>query len=121
MPLMRRLSRSKQKKLPRPIAARTSTPSRPPAPAPPGSADRRSPGEKRTYHESTVEWWAESVQRWESEQLARARQKSPLRRPQFSTDSGIPIPDVLTPADRKSEPAEALGLPGQFPFTRGIH
>ncbi|HEX4802248.1 MAG TPA: methylmalonyl-CoA mutase family protein [Myxococcaceae bacterium] len=78
-------------------------------------------GEKRTYEASTVRWWEESVQHWEGEQFAGAKQKSPLRRPQFTTDSGIPVPDVLTPADRKSERAEALGLPGQFPFTRGIH
>jgi len=85
------------------------------------SAARRPSGEKRTYESSTVRWWEESVQRWEREQLAHAKKKSPLRRAQFTTDSGIPIPDILTPADRKSEPAVALGLPGQFPFTRGIH
>ena len=100
MPLMRRLSRSKALQ---------------------PSAARRPSGEKRTYESSTVRWWEESVQRWECEQLAHAKKKSPLRRAQFTTDSGIPIPDILTPADRKSEPAVALGLPGQFPFTRGIH
>ena len=100
MPLMRRLSRSKALQ---------------------PSAARRPSGEKRTYESSTVRWWEESVQRWEREQLAHAKKKSPLRRAQFTTDSGIPIPDILTPADRKSEPAVALGLPGQFPFTRGIH
>ncbi len=121
MPLMRRVSRSKPKKLPRPIAARTSTPGRPSAPPRQPSAARRSSSEKRTYDASTVRWWQESLQRSEGEQLARGNQKSPLRRPEFTTDSGIPIPDVLTPADRKSEPAAALGLPGQFPFTRGIH
>src|SRR5215467_11506518 len=121
MPLMRRLSRSKQKKLPRPVGARTSTPSRPSTPALQRSPARRSSGEKRTYEASTVRWWEESVQHWEGEQFAGAKQKSPLRRPQFTTDSGIPIPDVLTAADRKTERAEALGLPGQFPFTRGIH
>ncbi len=102
MPLMRRVSRSK------PVPRQR-------------SAARRSSGEKRTYDASTIRWWQESLQRWEGEQLARAKQKSPLRRPDFTTDSGIPIPDVFTPADRKSESAESLGLPGQFPFTRGIH
>src|SRR5262249_41520393 len=100
MPLMRRLSRSKALQ---------------------PSAARRPSGEKRTYESSTVRWWEESVQRWVREQLAHAKKKSPLRRAQFTTDSGIPIPDILTPADRKSEPAVALCLPGQFPFTRGIH
>ncbi|MBZ4422055.1 methylmalonyl-CoA mutase family protein [Myxococcus sp. RHST-1-4] len=44
----------------------------------------------------------------------------PLRKKQFVTDSGIPIPDLLTLADRKDERPERIGLPGQFPFTRGV-
>src|SRR5262249_60999776 len=100
MPLMRRLSRSKALQ---------------------PSAARRPSGEKRTYESSTVRWWEESVQRWVREQLAHAKKKSPLRRAQFTTDSGIPIPDILTPADRKAEPAVALGPPRQFPFTPGLH
>ncbi len=63
---------------------------------------------------------------WRKTELARAIQKSPLRRPDFQTDSGIPIPDLLTPAD-VGEPSDAevekyerdLGFPGQFPYTRG--
>ena len=63
---------------------------------------------------------------WRKTDLARAAQKSPLRQSGFQTDSGIPIPDLLTPAD-VSEPSEAevekyqrdLGFPGQFPYTRG--
>jgi len=63
---------------------------------------------------------------WRKTELARATQKSPLRRPEFQTDSGIPIPELLTPAD-VGEPSDAevekyqrdLGFPGQFPYTRG--
>src|SRR5258705_8564545 len=63
---------------------------------------------------------------WRKTELARAAQKSPLRRSAFQTDSGIPIPDLLTPAD-VGEPSDAevekyerdLGFPGQFPYTRG--
>src|SRR5499427_7068847 len=100
MPLMRRLSRSKALQ---------------------PSAARRPSGEKRTYESSTVRWWEESVERWRAVELERAKKKSSLRRAEFTTDSGIPIPDVLTPIDRKSESPDSLGLPGQFPFTRGIH
>jgi methylmalonyl-CoA mutase N-terminal domain/subunit len=57
--------------------------------------------------------------RWKTEDLERVKRKAPLRRTEFATDSGIPIPDVLTPADRRTETLESLGLPGQFPFTRG--
>src|SRR5438105_11207749 len=63
---------------------------------------------------------------WRSTDFARATEKSPLRRPTFHTDSGIPIPDLLTPAD-VGEPSEGdvekylrdQGFPGQFPYTRG--
>src|SRR5262245_13254140 len=63
---------------------------------------------------------------WRKTDLERAAQKSPLRQRTFQTDSGIPIPDLLTPADA-GEPSEAevekyqrdLGFPGQFPYTRG--
>src|SRR5690348_11448571 len=40
---------------------------------------------------------------------------------QFHTDSGIEIKQVYTPADLEGWDADArLGLPGQFPYTRGI-
>ena len=63
---------------------------------------------------------------WRKEDLSRAVAKSPLRRAQFQTDSGIPIPDLLTPADVGAPSAadvekyeRDLGFPGQFPYTRG--
>jgi methylmalonyl-CoA mutase, N-terminal domain len=62
---------------------------------------------------------AKDVARWRKETVAPTVAKLPLRKPQFATDSGIPIPDVLTAADRKAEEHAALGLPGEFPFTRG--
>jgi methylmalonyl-CoA mutase N-terminal domain/subunit len=68
----------------------------------------------------------QAKERWRKEDLARAVAKSPLRRAEFRTDSGIPIPDVLTPADIGEPSAEEvakyerdLGFPGQFPYTRG--
>jgi len=65
-------------------------------------------------------------QEWRKIELARAAQKSPLRRPEFHTDSGIPIPDLMIASD-VAEPSDAevdkyerdLGFPGQFPYTRG--
>ena len=58
--------------------------------------------------------------RWEAGTLARVTTKTPLREPSFTTDSGIPIPHVLTAAHRRTELQESLGLPGEFPFTRGV-
>src|SRR4051812_17937982 len=60
---------------------------------------------------------------WRSQDLARAQQKAPLRRPEFHTDSGIPIPDLMipdAPGEAEAEKYERdLGFPGRFPYTRG--
>src|SRR5947207_15431334 len=68
----------------------------------------------------------QAEEEWRKTDLARAVKKSPLRRAEFHTDSGIPIPDLLTPADVGEPSAEELekyerdlGFPGQFPYTRG--
>src|SRR5439155_19264210 len=64
-------------------------------------------------------------QEWRKTERARAAQKSPLRRPEFHTDSGISIPDLMIASD-VAEPSDAeldkyesdLCFPGQFPYTR---
>jgi methylmalonyl-CoA mutase N-terminal domain/subunit len=60
------------------------------------------------------------VARWKGSTLAKSLDKLPTRRDHFLTDSGIPIPDLLTAADRRGEPFDALGLPGEWPYTRGV-
>ncbi len=60
------------------------------------------------------------VARWEAKTLADVTAKTPLRQRAFVTDSGVPIPPVLTAAHRRSEVQEQLGLPGEYPFTRGV-
>jgi methylmalonyl-CoA mutase N-terminal domain/subunit len=39
----------------------------------------------------------------------------------FSSVSGREVEPVYTPLDLPADPQSALGLPGDFPFTRGIH
>ncbi len=46
-----------------------------------------------------------------------------LRKPQFSTPSGLPLSDLYDASDleaRGFEPDRDLGLPGEYPFTRGV-
>jgi methylmalonyl-CoA mutase N-terminal domain/subunit len=57
-----------------------------------------------------------SVAQWTANVLEPLKAKSPLRKAAFTTDSGIPIPDLSTPP---TPPAE-IGFPGSFPFTRGV-
>ncbi|HYH98696.1 methylmalonyl-CoA mutase family protein [Hyalangium sp.] len=73
----------------------------------------------KSYDAGAVKAAAKQAEKWVKEDLAQVTAKMPLRRKQFITDSGIPIPDLMTLADRKDEQAERIGLPGQFPFTRG--
>jgi len=62
------------------------------------------------------------VQRWREERLARDYERVPPRREQPATLSGIPIADVYTPADVEGiDPARDIGLPGEYPYTRGPH
>jgi len=91
--------------------------------------------------------WREHQRDWEDERLRPALEKSPERRDRFITQSGVEINRVYTPQDlhdpandpdrdrpryrfRKFGEGEAadgweevddLGLPGEPPYTRGIH
>ena len=59
--------------------------------------------------------------RWRATARAKAIAAAPERRERFETTSGIPVQDVYTAADRAARDAdEALGLPGEYPFTRGV-
>jgi methylmalonyl-CoA mutase N-terminal domain/subunit len=67
-----------------------------------------------------LEQIAREQERWRKEQVEATIAKMPLRQSAFVTDSGIPIPELLTPADRANERyLEDIGFPGQFPYTRG--
>jgi methylmalonyl-CoA mutase, N-terminal domain len=57
---------------------------------------------------------------WREQHVAQAVARQPLRKSRFVTWSGVPVPDVLTPADVELDYLEDLGLPGVYPFTRGV-
>ncbi len=53
--------------------------------------------------------------------VAEALARAPERVPRFTTSSGIDVARVYGPEDLPSfVPARDLGLPGRFPFTRGV-
>lgn len=56
--------------------------------------------------------------RWEESSLNPILQKYPERKKQFLTSSDIPLPVLATP--NEFDYLEALGFPGEYPFTRGI-
>jgi methylmalonyl-CoA mutase N-terminal domain/subunit len=61
-------------------------------------------------------------QEWEEKTLRPTLEKSRERLSEFTTISGHPIRRLYTPADLTDWDAERdLGLPGEPPYTRGIH
>jgi methylmalonyl-CoA mutase N-terminal domain/subunit len=56
---------------------------------------------------------------WEAEELAAFQRRQPESRVESRTLSGLPVDRVYTPADVAGTPFERIGLPGQYPFTRG--
>src|SRR3984893_3122939 len=59
---------------------------------------------------------------WEETQLRPALEKSPERSTEFTTISGHPIARLYTQGDLAGwNPARELGIPGEPPYTRGIH
>ena len=61
-----------------------------------------------------------AIQAWRSGPVAEAEKKMPPRAASFTTWSGVPVPDLVTPAEKKVRYKDDLGLPGEFPFTRGV-
>jgi methylmalonyl-CoA mutase N-terminal domain/subunit len=59
---------------------------------------------------------------WEENTLKPTLEKSSERRAEFTTISGHPIRRLYTEADLQDwSPEKDLGLPGEPPYTRGIH
>ena len=64
----------------------------------------------------------EALERWEETTLSQSLARLPERAPRFTTISGRPVQRVYTPLDVAGQDYRRdLGLPGEYPFTRGIH
>jgi methylmalonyl-CoA mutase N-terminal domain/subunit len=58
---------------------------------------------------------------WEQQELAAFLRKAPERQKEFRTLTGFPLKRVYTALDLAETPSEDIGLPGQYPFTRGAY
>jgi methylmalonyl-CoA mutase, N-terminal domain len=74
--------------------------------------DGESPGNLEAIREAAIAWRAGTA--------AKAAAKVAPRKARFSTWSGLEIPDVLTPCDLSADYLRDLGMPGEYPFTRGV-
>src|SRR6185295_11055215 len=52
---------------------------------------------------------------------ARPAPEEPSQARRFETLSGIPVKALYTGADLPADPDTAIGTPGQYPYTRGLH
>jgi methylmalonyl-CoA mutase N-terminal domain/subunit len=63
-----------------------------------------------------------SLDAWEKTTLRESLSRLPERQPEFLTTSSEPVNRLYTPLDVADlDYAVDLGLPGEYPFTRGVH
>src|SRR5689334_23278247 len=58
---------------------------------------------------------------WERKELAAALKGRAEERTDFQAECGIPLQRIYTAADVENIPADDLGFPGAYPFTRGVY
>ena len=74
------------------------------------------------YERPMTERIQSAVKLWESTDVQHAQARLPERHDPFTTISGAAVERLYTPADVAQLDYERdLGLPGCYPFTRGIH
>jgi methylmalonyl-CoA mutase N-terminal domain/subunit len=64
---------------------------------------------------TTIRW--SRVDRWQRDVYGATSERDAT----FTTLSGEPIKAVYTARDLPADPDEAIGLPGEYPFTRGVY
>ncbi len=74
------------------------------------------------YDREKLEELRQQMEKWEETSLQRALSDFPELRDQFITTSSEPIERLYTPLDvADMDYLNDLGLPGEYPFTRGVH
>lgn len=61
-----------------------------------------------------------AIAAWRMGPVAEAEKRVPPRAKKFTTWSGLEVPDIATPVDKHVHYKPELGLPGEYPFTRGV-
>jgi methylmalonyl-CoA mutase N-terminal domain/subunit len=74
------------------------------------------------YDRDKLEQLRQALDKWEETKLQQSFATQPERKDQVITTSSEPIQRIYTPLDvEKMDYLDDLGLPGEYPFTRGIH
>src|SRR5512144_1705475 len=74
------------------------------------------------YDRETLERLRQAKEKWRETVLEKSIKQLPERQEQFFTTSSEPVERLYTPLDVEDlSYLKDLGLPGEYPFTRGIH
>ena len=74
------------------------------------------------YDKKKLDELQQSLSKWEGTSLKKALDQLPERANEFITTSSKPINRLYTPLDTANlDYAASLGLPGEYPYTRGVH
>src|SRR4026209_882235 len=74
------------------------------------------------YDKNKLKELQDLLEKWEETSLKKALASLPERADQFITTSSEPINRLYTPLDVADNDYDStLGLPGEYPFTRGVH
>ena len=73
------------------------------------------------FSEAAIEDIREKQAAWEANELAATLNSRPEEKAAYETECGIPLKRVYTAADIADIPADELGFPGAYPFTRGAY
>jgi methylmalonyl-CoA mutase N-terminal domain/subunit len=84
-------------------------------------AEETRASEDSVYKDEALETMAEARRRWEAE-AARSAARVPFWKRDWTTVSGMEVPPLVT-ADEVAgiDVQREIGVPGEFPYTRGIH
>ncbi|MEA3349393.1 MAG: methylmalonyl-CoA mutase family protein, partial [Chloroflexota bacterium] len=74
------------------------------------------------YDSKAIEELDQSIKEWKKTTLQKTLSRFPERQEKFITTSSEPIKRIYTPLDvSEQEYSEDLGMPGEYPYTRGVH
>ncbi|UCF60933.1 MAG: methylmalonyl-CoA mutase family protein [Anaerolineaceae bacterium] len=74
------------------------------------------------FDREKLEGLRQAMEAWEQEKLKETIDQVPERREEFITTSSEPINRLYTPLDIEDiDFQQDLGLPGEYPYTRGVH
>jgi len=74
------------------------------------------------YDKHKIDELKASLKKWEDTSLKKALSQLPERAGEFITTSSEPINRLYTPLDiAENDYDSSLGLPGEYPYTRGVH